>query len=58
MVTTIIHYTLALASLLSHGPHLPLVDKLSSIPSVSVGVVCLEYDGSDALPQEYREVSQ
>lgn len=44
----------ALSSLLQDS-HSALAEKLDTIASVSLAVVCLEYEGS-VLPEEYREV--
>ncbi len=46
--------TSALSRILSGQP--VLRDVLGSVPSVSVGVVGLEYIAKDVIPQEYREV--
>ncbi len=45
-----------LSSLLDDS-HSALTQSLESIPSVTVAVVCLEYEGSDAVPSDYRTVS-
>ncbi len=46
----------ALSQMLS-GEQSQLSDDLSSIPSVTVGVVGLEYRAGDIVPRDYREVT-
>ena len=43
-------------SSLLRDSHSALAEKLDTIASVTVGVVCLEYEGT-VLPEDYREVS-
>lgn len=42
-------------SSLLRDSHSPLAEKLDTIASVTVAVVCLEYEGT-VLPEDYREV--
>jgi len=46
----------ALSALISDGQHSEWTKVLDSIRSVTVGVVCLEYDGQDVLPEQYKVV--
>ena len=39
------------------GSHSALSERLKSITSVTVAVVGLEYEGTDLLPEKYRNVS-
>ena len=48
---------IALSALMCDGQHSSFTDVLDSIFSVTVGVVCLEYDGADVLPDKYKAVS-
>ena len=47
----------ALSSLLQHS-HPELANKLDTIASVTVAVVCLEYEGTDLLPTEVSFISE
>lgn len=52
-------YTLfaALSSVMADSQHSPLTEVLDSIRAVTVGVVCLEYEGDDVLPDKFKVVS-
>ena len=49
-------YTSTVLSSLLPTDHSPLSNLLGTIPSVSVGVVCLEFPGNSVLPVRYQEV--
>ena len=56
MILTPFVDVIALSKLMCKEQHSSFIKVLDSIRSVSVGVVCLEYEGADVLPEKHRVV--